>query len=96
MSAESRRFEQVISGVALALLLIGCAIVLRPFDASVGRDGTIAHSSSSTRIVLEPGRTVALGGILRDAQSEQRSAFSGASSSRGGDESVLLLTAEIQ
>jgi len=35
MSAESRRFEQVISGVALALLLIGCAIVLRPFASSL-------------------------------------------------------------
>ena len=35
MSAESRRFEQVISGVALALLLIGCAIVLRPFASAL-------------------------------------------------------------
>jgi predicted PurR-regulated permease PerM len=35
VSAESRRFEQVISGVALALLLIGCAIVLRPFATAL-------------------------------------------------------------
>src|SRR3990172_11562967 len=35
MSAESRRFEQVISGVALALLLIGCVIVLRPFVSAL-------------------------------------------------------------
>ena len=35
MSAESRRFEQVISGVALALLLIGCAVVLRPFVSAL-------------------------------------------------------------
>ena len=39
MSAESsqssRRFEQVISGVALALLLIGCAIVLLPFASAL-------------------------------------------------------------
>src|SRR5215470_2020727 len=35
MSAESRRFEQVISGVALALLLIGCVIVLRPFASAL-------------------------------------------------------------
>ena len=35
MSAESRRIEQVISGAALALLLIGCAIVLRPFATAL-------------------------------------------------------------
>lgn len=35
MSAESRRYEQVISGAALALLLIGCAIVLRPFATAL-------------------------------------------------------------
>jgi len=35
MTAQSRRFEQVISGVALVLLLIGCAVVLRPFVSSL-------------------------------------------------------------
>ncbi len=35
MTAQSRRFEQVISGVALSLLLVGCAVVLRPFVSSL-------------------------------------------------------------
>jgi predicted PurR-regulated permease PerM len=35
VSTESRRLEQVISGIALALLLIGCAIVLRPFASAL-------------------------------------------------------------
>ena len=33
--AEGRAFERVLSGVALALLLIGCGIVLRPFVSSL-------------------------------------------------------------
>ncbi len=33
--AETRGLERVISGVALALLLVGCAIVLRPFASAL-------------------------------------------------------------
>src|SRR5258706_15110472 len=35
MSASDRRFELVISGAALVLLLLGCAVVLRPFATSL-------------------------------------------------------------
>jgi predicted PurR-regulated permease PerM len=35
MSAPDRRFELVISGAALGLLLLGCAFVLRPFATSL-------------------------------------------------------------
>src|SRR5262245_15407364 len=35
MSAMDRRFELVISGAALVLLLLGCALVLRPFATSL-------------------------------------------------------------
>src|SRR5262245_41549068 len=35
MSVLDRRFELVISGAALVLLLIGCAFVLRPFATSL-------------------------------------------------------------
>jgi predicted PurR-regulated permease PerM len=35
MTPESRRYEQVISGAALALLLIGCVVVLRPFATAL-------------------------------------------------------------
>jgi predicted PurR-regulated permease PerM len=35
MSTETRGLERVISGVALALLLTGCAIVLRPFASAL-------------------------------------------------------------
>jgi type II secretory pathway component HofQ len=98
MWTESTSYVAADSGFEASPRILGdgrIELSLRPFDASVGRDGTIAHSSSSTRIVLEPGRTVALGGILRDSQSEQRSALSGAGTSHS-DESLLLVTAEIQ
>src|SRR5262245_32475363 len=35
MSAMDRRFELVISGAALVVLLLGCALVLRPFATSL-------------------------------------------------------------
>src|SRR5258706_8431689 len=35
MSAQDRRFELVISGAALVLLLLGCVVVLRPFLTSL-------------------------------------------------------------
>src|SRR5437879_796818 len=35
MSALDRRLELVISGTALVLLLLGCAVVLRPFATSL-------------------------------------------------------------
>jgi predicted PurR-regulated permease PerM len=35
MNAPDRRFELVISGAALVLLLLGCALVLRPFATSL-------------------------------------------------------------
>ncbi|HXK21303.1 MAG TPA: secretin N-terminal domain-containing protein [Myxococcota bacterium] len=99
MWTKSTSYVSADSGFEASPRILGdgrIELSLRPFDASVARDGTIAHSGASTRIVLEPGRTVALGGILRDAQSEQRSAFSGAGTSRSGDESLLLVTAEIE
>src|SRR5262249_41369620 len=35
MSPIDRRFELVLSGAALVLLLLGCALVLRPFATSL-------------------------------------------------------------
>lgn len=99
MWTESTTFVSADSGFEASPRILGdgrIELVLRPFDASVGRDGTIRHSGAETRLVLEPGRTVALGGIARDAQTEQRSALSGAGSTRGKDESLLLVTAEIE
>lgn len=71
-------------------------LALRPFDASLRPDGVIATSGAETVLVLEPGKTVAVGGILRDASAQRTSTLSGGGSSRGADESLLLITALVE
>ncbi|HVH20752.1 MAG TPA: secretin N-terminal domain-containing protein [Myxococcota bacterium] len=96
---ESTSYVDADSGFEASPRILGdgrIELSLRPFDAQVQRDGSIRHSGAETRIVLEPGRTVALGGIVRDARAEQRSTLSGGATSRGSDESLLLVTAEIE
>ena len=70
-------------------------LALRPFDASPRPDGAIARASADTVLVLEPGATVALGGITRE-----RSAHSGgpgaADASTAGEESLLLVTVALE
>jgi type II secretory pathway component GspD/PulD (secretin) len=95
---ESTSYVSADSGFEASPRILGdgrIELLLRPFDAQIQRDGSIRHSGAETRIVLEPGRTVALGGIVRDARAEQRSATSGNSAGRGSDENLLLVTAEI-
>jgi len=96
---ESTTYVSADSGFEASPRILGdgrIELTLRPFDAQVQRDGTIRHSGAETRIVLEPGRSVALGGILRDAQAEQRSTLSGGGTSRASDENLLIVTAEIE
>lgn len=96
---ESTSYVSADSGFEASPRILGdgrIELTLRPFDAQVARDGTIRHSGAETRLVLVPGRTVALGGIARDAQAEQRSALSGGDASRASDERLLLVTAEIE
>jgi type II secretory pathway component GspD/PulD (secretin) len=96
---ESTSYVSADSGFEASPRILGdgrIELTLRPFDAQVQRDGTIRHSGAETRIVLEPGRSVALGGILRDAQAEQRSALSGGGVTRASDENLLIVTAEIE
>jgi hypothetical protein len=71
-------------------------LALRPFEASVRADGAVAHSGADTVLLLEPGRTLALGGLLRDARAEGSGALSGAGSSETSDASLLLVSAEIE
>jgi hypothetical protein len=99
MWTESTTYVSADSGFEASPRILGdgrIELTLRPFDAQVQRDGSIRHSGAETRIVLEPGRSVALGGFLRDAQAEQRSALSGGGTSRASDENLLIVTAEIE
>ncbi len=71
-------------------------LTLRPFDAAVRPDGVITHANADTVLALEPGETLALGGLLREERTQHRSANSGVSASDAADESLLLVTAEIE
>ena len=70
-------------------------LALRPFDASLRRDGAIERSGADTVLVLEPGATVALGGMVRE-ESVRQGTFSGGGASGGSQESLLLVTVEVE
>lgn len=71
-------------------------LALRPFDASVHADGSVTGTGAETILILDPGRSVALGGILREASDRHGSALSGAGASDASDESLLVVTAELE
>jgi type II secretory pathway component HofQ len=97
--SESTQYVSADSGFEATPRVLGdgrIEVVLRPFEASVSPGGTIAHSGADTVLLLQPGRTVALGGILRDASSDGSSALAGGESGSERDESLLLVSAEIE
>jgi type II secretory pathway component HofQ len=71
-------------------------LTLRPFDASIRADGSVAGTGAETIVMLDPGKSVAVGGILREASERSRSALSGGGTSAGTDETLLLVTAEVE
>ncbi len=70
-------------------------LALRPFDESLRPGGAIQRASADTVLVLTPGATVAIGGIVRE-QSSQRGAFSGGGARGESEQSVLLVTVEVE
>ncbi len=70
-------------------------LALRPFDESLRPDGAVARASADTVLVLAPGATVALGGIVRE-ESAQRGGLSGGGTSGASQESLLLVTVEVE
>jgi Flp pilus assembly secretin CpaC len=71
-------------------------LTLRPFEASVRADGSVSHQGADTVLLLEAGRTLAVGGLLREAQGSSSGALSGGERSDERDESLLLVRAEIE
>jgi type II secretory pathway component GspD/PulD (secretin) len=69
---------------------------LRPFDASVRADGSIAGTGAETIVMLDPGRSVAVGGILRDASARSGGALSGGGASAGSEQTLLIVTADVE
>jgi type II secretory pathway component GspD/PulD (secretin) len=95
---ESTRYVSAESGFEASPRVLGdgrVELALRPFEESARQDGAIEHTGADTVLVLAPGATVALGGIVRE-ESEQRGAFSGAGGSAASQETLLLVTVEVE
>ena len=95
---ESMHYVTAESGFEASPRVLGdgrVELALRPFDQSARSDGAIERTGADTVLVLAPGATVALGGIVRE-ESEQRGAFSGAGGSAASQETLLLVTVEVE
>jgi type II secretory pathway component GspD/PulD (secretin) len=96
---ESTQYVSADSGFEARPRVLGdgrVELALRPFEASVRADGRLTTSGADTIVLLEPGKTVALGGILRESSGRQTSALSGAGASAASDESLLLVTVDVE
>jgi hypothetical protein len=69
---------------------------LRPFEAQFRRDGTIETSEAATTLIVEPGKTVVIGGLAQTRGAASLDAFAGAERERSRDERVLTITARIE
>jgi hypothetical protein len=70
-------------------------VALQPFEGSLGRGGAIQSSGAATEVTVEPGETVAIGGLTRPSEQRTRGTDGVASEARHEDW-VLLLRAEVE
>jgi type II secretory pathway component GspD/PulD (secretin) len=69
---------------------------LRAMDSRLRSGARLASSSSVTTLLLEPGKTVALGGLSQDANHESARLAADSASSQRADETLLLVTATVE
>ncbi len=69
---------------------------LRPFEARFRGDGRIETSETATTLIVEPGKTVVIGGLSRAQDAASLDAFAGAERESSRDERVLTITARIE
>jgi type II secretory pathway component HofQ len=96
---ESTRYASFESGFEAAPRVLRdgtIELTLRPFDSELAGDGTVRQTSAGTVLVLEPGQTVALGGIGRAASDSQLGVAPGVGEHDEAQQSVLLVTASIE
>lgn len=65
---------------------------LRPFQASLGRGGTVARAGADTTLVVTPGETAVVGGLASARSGSSRSLLSGGVSRDRSEDRVLLVT----
>ena len=69
---------------------------LRPFEARFRGDGRIETSEAATTLIVEPGKTVVIGGMGGAQGAASLDALAGAARERTRDERVLTITARIE
>jgi type II secretory pathway component GspD/PulD (secretin) len=97
--SESTTYVSADSGFEVHPRILGdgrIELALRPFESSLRPGGRVAYSTAETRLVLEPGTTTVVGGLLRDTRESRIDVPSGAGRASASDESLLLITAGIE
>lgn len=95
---ESTQWVSAESGFEASVRILGSGQVrveLVPFDASMVRGGAVRSNEAATTVVIEPGSTVAVGGIQRAGASRRVDVPTGARAERSREDLVLLLSAEV-
>jgi len=68
---------------------------LRPFQASLGRGGSVSHSGADTTLVVTPGETAVVGSLGGSRSERSASRLSGAGQRQQETQQLLLVTVTI-
>jgi len=96
---ESTTFVAAESGFDARARILGdgrIELELRALDSALRPGPRVAHSTSLNTLVVEPGKTVVLGGLFQDGDARSASLFAASGSSQRSDERLLLLTATVE
>jgi type II secretory pathway component GspD/PulD (secretin) len=96
---ESTAYVAAESGFDARARILGdgrIELELRSVDSTFRAGPRLAHSTSLNTLVVEPGKTVVLGGLFQDADERSTSLFAGSGSSQRSDERLLVLTATVE
>ncbi len=91
---ESTELVRVRSGFRVRPRSVGSdeiEVEITPIVEELGRGGSIAETGASTQIRVNPGESVAIGGITREETSAGADAFQGAGRAAGSSESLLVV-----
>jgi hypothetical protein len=70
-------------------------VALQPFEGALERGGAIRSSGAATEVTVQPGETIAIGGITQEREQRSRG-LGGAANEKGYEDWVLLLRAELE
>ena len=96
---QSTSFVAAESGFDARARILGdgrIELELRALDSALRPGPRVAYSTSLNTLVVEPGKTVVLGGLFQDGDARSASLLAASGSSQRSDERLLLLTATVE